>query len=54
MPNNSQMEYLVRKAQEKVASKGVPDDPNTVSNTDVMLAGFGWLADQWRQPRPLG
>ena len=51
MPDETQMEYLIRKAQEKVARKGVPNDSDHVSDTDVILAGFGWLADQIRPSR---
>ena len=53
MPENGQMGILISKAQEKLARKGVPNDPDNVSDADVILAGFGWLAEQMKPTRPV-
>jgi len=41
-----QIEYLITEATERVATEGVKADP-----TDIMLAGFGYLAHEIRAPR---
>lgn len=42
-----QIEYLITEATERVAIQGTAASP-----TDIMLAGFGFIAYEVRRPKP--
>lgn len=47
MPNGQhQIEYLITEATERVAIKGT-----NASDTDIMLAAFGYLAHKFNEPK---